>query len=44
MANQGSIALYRICKSDGSGDEKEARKILDEDPSLINEVKIIIII
>ncbi len=30
--------LHDICKWGGSGDEKEVKKILDEYPSLINEV------
>ena len=32
------LKLYEICKRDGSGDEKEVKKILDKHPSLINEV------
>lgn len=31
-------ALYQACGRSGSGDEKEVKRILDEDPSLLNKV------
>lgn len=42
--NQAKDALFEICKRDGSGDEKEVKKILDyhNNTNLINEVRIII--
>ncbi len=36
--NRAKSALVEICKYAGNGDEKEVKKILDEYPSLINEV------
>ena len=32
--------LSKICDDGGSGDEKKVKRIIDEYPSLINEVKI----
>ncbi len=36
--HRAKSALVEICKYAGSGNEKEVKKILDEHPSLINEV------
>ncbi len=36
--DEAKWALYETCKWEGSGNEKEAKRILDEYPSLINEV------
>lgn len=38
--NRAKDALKEICNFRGSGDEKEVKKILDEHPSLLNEVSI----
>lgn len=35
--NRAKKALLDICQYGGSGDDKEAKKILDDHPSLINE-------
>lgn len=35
---QAKHALDEICQRGGSGDERGVKKILDEHPSLINEV------
>ncbi len=39
-SNRAKKALVEICDDEGSGDEKEVKKILDEHPSFINEVRI----
>ncbi len=36
--NRAKVVLYEICKEGGSGNEKEVKKILNQHPSLINEV------
>lgn len=38
--NRAKEALCKICKSRGTGDEKEVKKIVDAHPSIINEVRI----
>lgn len=38
--NQAKKDLYRVCTYGQSGNEKAVEKILDEHPSLINEVRI----
>lgn len=36
--DQAKWALFECCKWEGSGNEKEVKRILDKYPSLINEV------
>ncbi len=37
-ANQAKESLINICAWSGSGDYEEVKKILDRNPSLINQV------